>query len=267
MNQIQLPKITATIDLLLAGSSAHAAVLWSDADSGQVLYSYSPELPLVSASTIKTPLMLALLEKVRQKKLTLMQPVTVPRMAILPDTMVFELGQEQYPLWELIYWMIVESDNTATNVLMDLIGMEEVNRYCATTLGCQHTTLQRKMLDFDAITQGRNNYTSARDMEQIYRHIYRRDILTPELCDWAMGVLLRQRSTSQFLRYIADDIRLAHKTGGLDHLNHDCGLFLLPNAHYYLGVFLWDTADIGGDKVLVGRIAKAIYDTYKEVAQ
>lgn len=120
------------------------------------------------------------------------------------------------------------------------------------------------MLDFAAIDQGRNNYTSAREQCRMYELLLRRAILTPALCDYAMEVLLSQRSTSDFLRYIPYLLKLAHKTGGLDFLNHDAGLFFLENACYYLGVFVQEAPDDLYCKRLIGRISKAVYAFYKE---
>ncbi len=260
MDAHRLEEAVEYMDAQLAASPARAAVLWSDADTGKVLYAHDPEVRVASASTIKTPLMLTLLEGVRTGALALDQAVPVPREAVLADTRVFELGRDAYPLGELIYWMITESDNTATNLLIPLAGMDAVNTYCQGVLGCRNTTLGRRMLDFDAAKTGRDNYTSARDMESVFVHLYRQDILTPALCGWALDILRRQRWSDQFLRYIPDDLRPAHKTGTLSHLSHDCGLFWLPRGAYYLGVFLWDTPDAGGDKRLVGRIAKAAWD-------
>ena len=67
------------------------------------------------------------------------------------------------------------------------------------------------MLDWDAIAAGRNNYTSPADQCRVYRLLYRGEILTPELRETAMDFLRRQRHMDGLMRYIPDNITVAHK--------------------------------------------------------
>lgn len=78
---------------------------------------YSTE-KLVSASTIKLPIMLAIFEEVKNKNINLNDTILVTKNDILDDTEIFENGEKYYSINELINWMIIESDNTATNVLL-----------------------------------------------------------------------------------------------------------------------------------------------------
>lgn len=260
--------IQATIDQELYGADARVSLLMKDVDTGETLHAHDANAVVSSASTIKVPILLAALEKVRAGELSLEQPIDVPAGEILDDTEVFEDGPGRYALWELLYWMIVSSDNTATNVLIERIGFADVNALC-TALGLKHTVLARKMLDFEALRSGRNNLTSAADMAVVYEAVCRQRILTPQLCRFALDILKRQRSTGEFLRYIAQDIAVAHKTGGLDpvaghdRVVHDAGVFLLDNMRYYLGIFITGAPD---DAVysyrLIGRLSKALYDCY-----
>ena len=69
-----------------------------------------------------------------------------------------EYRQDGCSLWEMLYWMIVLSDNTATNAVISTLGYEHINAYCA-RLGLQSTACQRKMLDWTAVREGRTtNY-------------------------------------------------------------------------------------------------------------
>lgn len=226
------------------------------------LFDLGGKTRVVSASTIKTPILCTALEQVREGKLSLEQPVKVDREVILEDSEFFDLGPGTFPLWELLYWMIVTSDNTCTNVLIDLLGMDTINAWCAAH-GLENSRVERKMLDWKAIEEGRNNYTSPWDQYKLFAALYCREILTPELCGVAWDILLRQRSTDQFLRYISDDVQVAHKTGGLDYLNHDCGIFCLPEHPYYLGVFVSNTPKIEGDSRVVGQLSRLAYDYMK----
>lgn len=249
----------------IAAFSCKTALLMTDVDTGETLHALAPEVRVVSASTIKVPILLTALEEVRQGRLALDQMIPVPEAGILSDTHVFERGVPAYSLWELLYWMIVESDNTATNTVIHLLGYDAINTYSREALGLSQTLCERKMLDWAAIEAGRNNYTSAADQERMYRLLVTGQLLTPGLTETALDMLRRQRSMDLFLRYIPDKVDLAHKTGGLDYLDHDAGVFFLPHRRLYLGIFTWDGPSPEGDKrqkMFIGRLAKAIYDVY-----
>lgn len=265
MNETQLQDY---IEKEIGSSGACVSLLVYDFTHGKTIASHSPDDKVVSASTIKTLIMMTAFSLVQQGKLSLQQPVLVPKEEILSDTEVFESGPMQYPLEELITWMIINSDNTATNVLIRLLGFDAVNHYCG-TLGLRQTSLQRAMLDWNAIKAGRNNYTSAADQLQVFSDLYGKKVLTPELCKLALSILKRQRDYSLALRYIcAEDAAFAHKTGGLDFLRHDVGIFYLPECDYYFGCFVTDAMDDTDENPtaarLIGRISKAVYNLLRE---
>ncbi len=245
-------------------TNAQVSVYVKDMNSGRALAQFESDRRVVSASTIKTQIMLTALEQVRLGKLTLEQTVSVGQEVLLDDSEVFEYGPQSVSMRELIFWMIVNSDNTASNVLANLLGMEEVNRYCRDTLGLTQTSLQRNMLDFSAARSGRNNYTSAEDQARTFSALWNRSILTPELCDLALQTLKCNRDFRLALRYIDEPCQVAHKTGELSHLIHDTGLFFHPaGGAYFFGFFVTEDADDNGEK-LIGRLNRAVYQRYCE---
>lgn len=223
------------------------------------LFSFVPEKQMVSASVIKIPIMLCALKAVQEGWYALSDALLVED--ILDDSIAFESGPREATLEELITWMIIRSDNTSTNRLIDLLGMEAINDSIA-VLGLTATSLQRKMLDFAAIEQGRNNYTSAADMLLCYKALYECGILDERLCALALSILRRQMDSRTGRRYIWEDVPMARKSGGLDYLSHDTGLILLENRPVYVGVFVQNAPDIGGDSKFIGRVFRNVYDYY-----
>lgn len=241
-------------------AAARVCVLAARADTGEMLLDIGAGRPVSAASTIKVPILLAALEEVRLGRLSLRQAVPVSAEVILDDSEVFEYGARTMALDELLYWMIVSSDNTATNVLIDLLGCGAVSAYAA-ALDCTETVLARRMLDFTALAAGRDNLTSARDQFRLYRALVNETILTPALCRHALRHLLRQRSSDKLTRYVAEDVPFAHKTGGLPGVSHDAGVFFLPGGPLYVGVFVTGAPeDDRYAKRLIGRIGRLILD-------
>ncbi len=260
-------ELTAFLEAEISAFPCKTSLFMTDADTGEVLHSHQPDTPVSSASTIKLPVLLAALSLVEEGKLGLEHLIPLDPAAILEDTQVFEPEylRPAYTLWELLYWMIVESDNTATNAVLDVVGFDAINAYCA-KVGLTGTVCQRKMLDFETLKAGRDNLTTARDQCLLYEKLYRHDILTPSLIEVALDMLTRQRSMSSFLRYIPNPVTLAHKTGGLDHVSHDAGLFWLETRRFALAILTWDGPALDGQsdqKRFIGKLTRAIYDTYQ----
>ena len=140
-------ELNAYLAAEIAAFPGKTSLLVADLPTGAVRHAWQPEEPVPSASTIKVPILLAALAEVRLGRLSLEQRVALPAAALLPDTEVFDRGETDCSLWELLYWMTALSDNTATNVILDLLGLDAVNRYATRVLGLRHTVCRRKMLD------------------------------------------------------------------------------------------------------------------------
>ena len=248
-----------------SAASACVSLLVQDIACSQPLLEHDAQRQLVSASTIKTQIMLTTLDMVQHGTLSLQTLVPISSEDILPDSTAFDRPISKVAVEELLHWMICISDNTATNLLIRLVGMEAVNRYSAEILHLTATKLERKMLDWDALQQGRNNFTSPHDMLRTYRALAQKTILTPELCDYALSVLSCQQDKTVAFRYIWEPLRAAHKTGGLDGLDHDTGLLFFQNHTYFFGFFATNGSSNTENQQLLGRLFRMIIDYLKEV--
>ena len=250
---------------IINNSKEQLCILVHDMKETITLYNYNENKQVVSASTIKVPIMLYGLSEVMNGNITLDTELYVSKEVILDDSEVFEHGPRNATLYELMMWMIVKSDNTSTNVLINYFTMDKINKYCETVLETKSTSVQRIMLDFDAIAQGKNNYTSQEDLCKMFIKLYNKEILNEELREVAMKILLNQRWQNQIMRYIYEPTLYAHKTGGLDYLHHDAGIMYIHNKWYYVGASVKSENDINGNYPLIGKIGKVIYDELKEL--
>ena len=259
--------LTQRLEAVMDAFPAKSALYCVDLTNGRPIAAIRENAQVVSASTIKVALLCCALQDVMEGNLSLEQFVPICDGDYCDDTQVFEptYRQDGASLWEMLYWMIVSSDNTATNSVISRLGYDHVNDYCRKMGLCQ-TSLQRKMLDFQAIWEGRNNYTSAADLYRLFSVLYHGEILTQPLRDVALDFLSRCRHTDALQRYIPDPVVVAHKPGGLDHLNHDAGILLLEDRPYYLGVFTWDGPALDGEPQqnrLIGKLSRMVYDAVK----
>ena len=255
-----MKNLSKEIEKLVECSNENTSILIKELNSDCDIYNFNSTEKLVSASIIKVPIMLAIFNEVKNGKANLNDMIFVTQNDILYDTEIFENGEKKYSINELINWMIIESDNTATNVLLKHFGMENVNNYIANVLKVKSTYLQRYMLDKKAIESGLNNYTSQKDMLDIFTLLFNKEILNEELCDIAINILYNQRCQDQIMRYIFEPIKFAHKTGALDYLNHDVGVMNINNKMFYIGVSVYNSNNKKGNRKLIGNIGKKIYD-------
>ena len=193
-----------------------------DAASGETLAGYRENLVFKSASLIKTPIMLCALEDVESGLLSLDTKIPVqPRHCVGDEAPVISGGMD-VPLSVLLEYMITYSNNSATNVLIDLLGMEKVNEF-SRRIGLCDTVLRRHMLDYEAARRGNENHTSAAEMLRLYKMLLKGETLTPFMCETALPILLRQHD-KELLMFADPQRKAAHKTGGLSDIAHDAGI-------------------------------------------
>lgn len=138
--------------------------------------------------------------------------------------------------------MITESDNTATNILIDKLGLENINLYISTQ-GYKDTQLNRKMMDLNAIEKGIDNYTSAQDLGNWFLKLaagkMASDLSNKQMIDYLVG----QTDTECISAALPNRI-IAHKTGELAGVYHDGGIIYNANRNdYYILVLLSDGYD------------------------
>lgn len=146
--------------------------------------------------------MLALLMRDAQQGLVdLDAPRTIdPRNRVGGTGILCELGTDYTPsLRDLAKLMIVLSDNIATNEIMDVIGMERFNSFCR-EMGYQNITLMRKMMDFEAIQQGKNNYMCAGETGRLLSAISRGEFVNPEISQTIFDIMASQQCRNKAAR-------------------------------------------------------------------
>jgi beta-lactamase class A len=230
-----------------------------DAKTDDYFHSQLMDEVFSSASVIKVPILIAVLDHVERHGRSLDEVIPIAGENRVDFSVITEQQLHESTLYELLVWMIITSDNTATNVLIDYIGMDALNCYFR-KIGLTHTALQRKMMDFARLESGFDNVTTARDMAHLFTRIYRQDLLSAPFSTLAIDILSRQRVHESLKRYLVEDIVIAHKTGGLDTVDHDIGIVFNDVQDYIIGVFVTEVTDNDEARQLIGRISKAVYE-------
>lgn len=247
------------IHQLLQETSYKVHIIVEDLITNETFISERANDVFSSASLIKVPILLAVLHHVESNNVRLEQVLTITPKDWVDFSVISEQQLESSTIYELLVWMIITSDNTATNILIDCMGMDALNRYFH-KIGLKHTVLQRKMMDIERLANGIDNVTTVRDMAHVFRHIYRQDLLMPSFSALAIDILSRQRVHDSLSRYLVDDVRIAHKTGGLDSVDHDVGIVYSDSKDYLIGVFVTEVSNNQDARQLIGHISKVVYE-------
>lgn len=237
-------------------------IVVKDLNNDKWILKLNEEKVFQSASTIKIPIMVEVLRQVEMGKYSLDQKIKIDNKDKVDFSIISELSVGEYSILDLITLMIIISDNTATNLLIDLAGYDSINNLLE-GLSLKNTHLNRKMMDFQAIKEGRKNTTTPTDMAIILEKIYRSEILNKEHSKLALDIMKRQLHRDSIPRYLREDTLVAHKTGELDGLNHDIGIVYSERANYIIGVFIENGKDNLTNKRLIGNISKLVYEYFK----
>jgi beta-lactamase class A len=143
-------------------------------------------------------------------------------------------GVTRLTLRDLATMMVAVSDNSATNVLIDRVGMENVNAFLSAQ-GLRETRLRRKMMDLKAAAEGRENVSTPSEMLDLLQALYRGQILNQEMTADFFKVLSTHKD-SFIPRDLPDDLIIANKPGELEGVRNDSGVIFLDQRPYILCV-------------------------------
>lgn len=161
---------------------------------------------------------------------------------------------------DLLTAMMIQSDNTATNIFINELGMDAINRRMQ-TLGLTQSRLNRVMMDTLAAKQGRENVVTAREMNGLLKKIYHHEIVTPARCDQMLDILKRNEDTLTIPRELPPGTMVAHKTGELPYVRADVGI-VYANRPFVLSVLVQGVPTPDAERI-IGRSARLCFDYFQ----
>lgn len=195
------------------------------------------ETMLPAASTIKLGILVALHRDVDAGRIGLDDEI-----AIDPDVKVQGSGVLTWlhdglrlPVSDLAYLMIAISDNTASNVLIDLVGRERV-QWTLDDLGLTRTQMNRRFLGRMPGAGEPENITTAGDLADLLTAVWVDRAASPEACARMRETLRLQQNLARIPRSFPESYRFAGKTGSVGDVVHDAGVVETSEGTLVLGV-------------------------------
>jgi beta-lactamase class A len=226
-----------------------------------------------AASTMKVPVMMEIFRLVEAKKLGLREPIEVKnKFYSIVDGSEFRLNkmddsdEEVYrrigqtmTVLELVDHMITWSSNLATNLLIEKVKAENVNKLMR-DLGANEIEVKRGVEDTKAFQAGINNTTTAYDLMLLLKLIAEHKFLSKRASEKIVEILSSQHFNDGIPAGLPKNARVAHKTGDITKHNHDAGIVYLPNRKPYVIVVLTKgIAEHRRSSKLIADISRTVY--------
>lgn len=258
--RVMWDKMTQQIRDEVQRSDGAVGLALIDLTSGEQFLLNADE-PFPTASSIKVAM---LAELYRQDQsggpAHLMDRYTVQKADDVADSGIFNgltPGVTTLTNRDLAQMVVAVSDNAATNVLIERVGMDNVNALLD-RLGLGKTRLRRKMMDTAAARAGRENVATPKEFALLMQAIYSGKVLdaphTKALLD-----LLSTPKDSYMPRLLSDDVRIANKPGSLEGVRNDIGILFAPNRPFVLAVMSSYLTNERAGEMAIARIARIAY--------
>ncbi len=219
------------------------------------------------ASAIKLPVLVELMRQVDAGRLNLDEVVTLKASDIVPGSGVLQqLTPEavSMSLRDVATLMVTVSDNTATNMVIDRVGMANVNAEMA-RLGLAATKLQRKMQDRKAWEENRENLSTPDEQARLLELLYKGEILSARGRE-EIDRILSIPKPGQLRTLLPEGTKVAHKTGTLSGVVVDVGIVYLADRPFIVSAMGNWLADAGEAERAISEIALAAYRYFDRVA-
>jgi beta-lactamase class A len=248
-------------------------------------YYLNADEPMPTASLIKLPVMVEAYWQNEEgkvsldKTLKLTQDDKVPGAGVLTDN--FSPGST-FALKDAVRLMITVSDNTATNKVLDEIGIAAPGKRME-SLGLKHTKINAKVfkgsttsIDPERTKRYGLGSTTAREMVQLLELIHKRKVVSAKACDEMLGILQKNQDNAMIVRFLPPGTSVAHKTGAVSNARTDAGIVSVRDPSdkkvkplFAICVLTNDNEDQrwlvdNAAQVTIGKIAKAAFDHFTE---
>lgn len=238
-----------------------------DLTTGDHYFLHEDEV-FAQASSIKIAVLATLYQQEEHGKLRLTDFYTVQASDLVPDSAIMNgltPGATRVTLRDLATMMVAVSDNSATNVLIDHVGMQNVNAMLD-SLGLAHTRLRRKMMDLQAAKEGRENISTPREMMALLDAIYHNKLLNKASAADFFKVLSTEKD-SWIPRDIPAEVQIANKPGSLEAVRNDSGIVFVEGRPFVICVMTSFLRNERDGEAAISRISLAAWEMFDRLSR
>lgn len=257
-------------------ADAHFAYTFIDLQTGERL-SHNGNRSFHSASTMKTPVMVEAYKQAAAGKFSLDDELEVYNrfVSIADRKVVYSLDpaedaeQGLYALvgqkttWrDLIYRMITESSNLATNILIDQLGAKNIMATLKAA-GAEGVQVLRGVEDIPAYEKGMNNAVTSDGLASLFEALATEKLGNKYMTGEMIQILSDQHHREIIPGRLPNTVKVAHKTGWITGINHDSGVVYLPDGRKYVLILLSQGLETKDARDVLSRVSRHVYDYVK----
>ena len=258
-------KLRARIEAVDRGLDGVLGVSVKDLKGG-MSYELRPQEPFPQASSIKLAVLYELYRQAEEGRVDLGEITRPPLPRVAGGGVLQVLGDKVSLTWrDVAVLMMGWSDNAATNVLIDRVSMDAVNRRLD-GLGLHATRLRRKMMDLDAARRGDENVSNPGEMRQLVEAMYAGTGLSRERARDMMAVVAVPKD-SPFRVPLPETLVVADKPGSLEAVRCVTAIVDLPGRPYAVSIMTTYLRRDADGEAAIREISAALYDTFDRLSR
>lgn len=259
-------KFTSTITSIAERSDAIVGIAVKDLRNGETFLLHEKEV-FPTASSIKIFILAEVYHQAEEGKFSMTDIRPLPSSSRVGGSGVLALlGENSVSMSIRDYCVLMMnlSDNTATNYLIELVGIKNVNEYAAKN-GYPSTKLQRIMMDVKAAKEGRENISSPQDLLLMLERLYRGEIVSKQ-ASADMLAIMKLEKEGWLKSGLPAGIPIANKAGDIEGIKCDAGIVYLESAPYSICVMTKMLLNDPEGGPIITEISKTVYQYFERKA-
>ncbi|HEX6962795.1 MAG TPA: serine hydrolase [Lacipirellula sp.] len=258
-------KVELRLEEIAQGVQGVLGIVVEDLE-GEHRFAVNADKSFAQASAIKIPILMEVFKQADEGKIDLDERLWVDKKyQVAGSGILGELGDHttQMSVRDLCVLMIVLSDNTATNMLIDKVGMESVTKTMA-SLGCGGTKLQRRMMDTAASARGEENISTPADAAKIMRLLHGGDFVSRKVSEDVLEIL-RKDKPGDVKAPLPKDVKVAFKPGAIPGATTEWAI-VEPENRPYIVVVMGAYGKGEELKQAIRDVSQTAYDFFSRLA-
>jgi D-alanyl-D-alanine carboxypeptidase (penicillin-binding protein 5/6)/beta-lactamase class A len=267
--------LAARILPLVRAHHGKVAVAVKHLGNGETFY-HDEDEEMPTASLIKFMIMLEVYLQAAEGRVKLDDKLTLTKANMVPGSGILKYHFSEgatFSLRDATRLMIVFSDNTATNMVLDHIGLPSTNVRME-SMGFPKSKVNAKVFLGDTTSLDRKRTekfglgsTTARETLVLLEMVHKGKIVSPEVCKEMLGHMKKCDDKLKLKRFLPDKIEVAHKSGTVSDARTDAGILYLPTGPVAVCVLTAKNEDRSfkedsAANVFIGRVAEQIAEHY-----
>ncbi|MGL4451625.1 MAG: serine hydrolase [Sarcina sp.] len=234
---------------------------FEDLKSGYV-FGYNENVKMTAAGCMKLPIAIALIKEEEEGRINFLDKIRIEKKdKVYGNGIIHEFNDRDYTVFELLVAMLIQSDNTAANKIIDIVGMNKINETIG-ILGLKNTSLNRKTNDERSKIIEVENITTSYDLCKIWRILNEASYLNKENSTMLIDILTRQQKKNKLALYIQDDLKIdiSSKSGDKTGVENDTEFIKIDKGKFTFTVMSTGIPNSVYGTITLAKVGKMMWD-------